>query len=453
MTGTDLRLQMPPGPLKGDFRLPGSKSEANRWLALAAAQGDTQIQGLPDSEDVQVMLAALDQLGCLAAHTSDTAQIGFALPQAHPQAAAVTLWLEAAGTATRFLSALACFAPATVTLTGVPRLAQRPLRPLLECLRKAGARLQFAESGPVLPLRIEGQPDWQPTQFELDATASSQFVTALLLLAPRLPLGAELRLTGPPASPPYITLTLHQLRQAGFEWIESKPCHYELRAKPQASASQPWQVTGDWSAASYGLALALLRGDNRSSHPLRIGPLDPNSPQGDRQQLTIWKQLGLRTRWEHDWLCAWPEVRPCTAAGQTRPGSVPGFAIDLAAMPDLAQTFAALAAFADGPCVLAGLGTLRHKETDRVAALATELGRMGLGVEVGEDWLRITPALNFAAWADAPLLRTYGDHRMALSLSLLAASGCHIRLEAPAVVRKSFPSYWQLLESLNFSFT
>jgi 3-phosphoshikimate 1-carboxyvinyltransferase len=326
------------------------------------------------------------------------------------------------------LTAASTLLPGIWTLTGTPRLAQRPLKPLIDALREAGAHIQ----GDALPLTIVGNPDWQPGRLVLRQAPTSQFASALLLLGWVLPLGTELVLPADRPSRAYEAHTHAFLLSEGVHWTPTET-GYQLTGRSQTPPKER-RVAGDWSAASYLLVPALFRRGQYTIAGLLKGSL-----QADERQLE-WLQSRIATL-----AFTTAGLRVGNAAVQAQAA----FTLDCSNNPDLAQTYAVAALGCRGTSLLTGLGTLPLKETDRLAALVTELRKTGAEVTAGPDWLRITPP---ERWPEGPLtFDTYDDHRMAMAFaldSLFHAPGVYIR--HPEVVGKSFPDYWTQLARLGF---
>lgn len=423
-----LNLHWPQGEaLHGEARLPASKSVANRLLVLGAQRPQFALRAGELGEDTQVFTEALRQLSYDVAHSGEHIQL--TRPRQFP-AAPQPLDLGAAGTAARFLTALCCVLPVEAELRGRPRLHQRPIASLFQTLRRAGANIEFLERDGRFPVRIRGQEGWQPSDLRLDSRASSQFLTALLLLGPSLPVGTSLELRPPIiASPAYAELTRRLLAELGLEWAREdspKSIRYELRSK--RFDAEATNVEPDWSAAVFPLAMLALRGGE-----LHLPGLREDSPQGDAYALTIFRRWGMSAHFDGTGL----------AATNRRGNLLRPFQLDFTERPDLAQAFAVLAAMAEGESLLTGLHTLPHKETDRLAALREELSALGIEVEAGTDWLRVVGARP----APTRAVKTYDDHRMAMSFSLLAAAGIPLAIDAPEVVSKSFPGFWAMLRA------
>jgi len=414
--------------IDGYFAVPTSKSESNRLLVSASLMDKApEILGVAVADDVTAVVKALRQLNAVEYIDNQLIRLVF------PTGDFRRLDVGAAGTALRFLLAASCFWPGTTVLDGSPRLRQRPIQPLVEALQQAGAQLSLDPVNNTLPITVNGNPNWQPTDFEVDASQSSQFLSALLLLAPKIPVGTKIKVKGAIASSAYTRLTLHCLEQLGFVYnFENQ--FFTLKSK--VAKSTKVQAGGDWSAASYAFSWALL-----GPSKLTVNGLDVQSAQGDRQQLAYWQQLGLRitsqgqsVHIEHD--------RPIGTL-------LPPFDFDFSEMPDLAQTFAFVAPFCDGPCTLRGLHTLPLKETDRLTAIQTELERLGCHSIVHNNSLVIMPLEHYANPGVA--FETYDDHRMAMAIAPMVRRLGQVKIHDPGVVSKSFPDYYAQVAGMDIS--
>ena len=428
-TKSDLIHVSAPAELTGKTcRVPGSKSEANRALIaeLLAPSTGLGVTQLPDSEDITILSGLFRQLGFNVQEVEGKGlcvKANRAIP-----GKALTIDCKQSGTALRFLTAACTVLPGTWTLTGTPRLAERPLKPLIDALREAGARIQ----ADVLPLTIVGNPDWQPKRLVLREAPTSQFASALLLMGWVLPIGTELDLPAHRPSRAYEQHTHAFLLAEGVKWTPTET-GYRLTSRAEWPPDER-RIAGDWSAASYLLVPALFRRGQYTIAGLQKGTL-----QADECQL--------------EWLAGRVDSFEFTTEG-LRLSSIgvyeqPGFELDCSNNPDLAQTYAVAALGCRGTSLLTGLGTLPLKETDRLAALVTELQKTGAQVAHGPDWLRITPP---ERWPAAPLtFNTYDDHRMAMAFALVSLFHVPgVFIHHPQVVTKSFPDYWVQLANLSF---
>jgi 3-phosphoshikimate 1-carboxyvinyltransferase len=407
------------GPLsraEGTVRLPGSKSISNRVLLLAAlAGGTTQVRGLLDADDTRVMRAALELLG--ARFPEDKVSgIGGAFPVKKAE-----LFLGNAGTAFRPLTAVLALAGGEYRLSGVPRMHERPIGDLVQALRAMGARIDYLGAEGFPPLAIHPGSVAAGQTVKVRGDVSSQYLSALLMAMP-LGGGGKIEVEGELISKPYVEITLNLMRRFGVEVRRTGWSRFEVPGTAYVSPGTVF-VEGDASAASYFLAAGAIGGG-----PVRVEGVGRASIQGDVRFCEVLEAMGAQVAKGDDWL----EAR----------GRAPlrAFDLDLNHIPDAAMTAAVLALFADGRCVLRNIASWRVKETDRIAALATELGKLGARVQAGPDFLEVTPRRLVGGVA----LDTYDDHRMAMSLSLAALGGIALRINDPECVAKTFPDYFQV---------
>lgn len=414
---------------QGAVMLPGSKSLSNRALLLAAlAEGRTELANLLQADDTAVMIDALRALGVRVDADGQTARIdgcGGRFPQQQAD-----LFLGNAGTAMRPLTAALAFAGGRYRLDGVARMRERPIGDLVDALNALGARIRYEGNVGYPPLVIEPatiSPQAALRGVEIKGDVSSQFVSGLLMAAPFVapPAGLQVRVPGTLISQPYVTLTVRLMARFGVTVVRDG----QTFIVPAASYRSPGQyrVEGDASGASYFLALGLLAGG-----PVRVLGVGRDSVQGDIAFAEVLGRMGARITWGADWI----EAR--------RDGALKAVEVDCTEIPDAAMTAAVVAAFAPGRTVLTGIGSWRVKETDRIAAMATELRKLGAQVEEGPDWLAVTGP---ATWRPASI-DTYDDHRIAMCFSLAAAAGVPVEIRDPGCVAKTFPDYFSRLSTL-----
>jgi len=395
------------GPLRraaGTVRLPGSKSISNRVLLLAAlAQGRTDVRGLLDADDTRVMREALGKLGT---------------PIRAKQA---ELFLGNAGTAFRPLTAVLALSGGEYRLSGVARMHERPIRDLVDALRGMGARIDYLGEEGYPPLAIHPGSIAAGQTLKVRGDVSSQYVSALLMALP-LAGGGTIEVEGELISKPYVEITLNLMRRFGVEVARHGWSRFAVPGSPYVSPGMVF-VEGDASSASYFLAAGAIGGG-----PVRVEGVGRGSIQGDVRFTEVLEKMGARVAMGEDWI---------EASGRA---PLRAFDLDLNHVPDAAMTAAAMALFADGTCSLRNIASWRVKETDRIAAMAAELGKLGAGVEAGADYLKVTPRrLNAGIAVD-----TYDDHRMAMSLSLAALGGVAVRINDPDCVAKTFPDYFRV---------
>ncbi len=403
-----------PSFVKGSVRLPASKSLCNRALIIGAL-GGFMPENISEARDSQDLALVLQKWRKSSAQEECLYDAG------------------AGGTTYRFMLAFLATRPGHQILTGSERMLQRPVGPLVDALRQMGARLEYLGKEGFPPLRIGPfQGGGGQMRVRLSANVSSQYLTALLLVAPSLSGGLTIIPQGIPVSRPYLDMTVKLMRYFGVE-VQETGAGWHV---PPGSVyrARPYRVEADWSAASYFYALAALA----EEADLFLPDLQENSLQGDSILLARMRDWGVESRFEQNGLriLRRPDAKP-----------TPPLEMDFFRQPDLAQTFAVLAAAFGHPLRLSGLQTLRIKETDRLAALQTELQKVGVQAQIsgGEQ-----PSLTIrgrAHWSQPPLFDTYEDHRMAMALSILAMRG-DVRIKEPEVVGKSFPGFWEELGNL-----
>ncbi len=424
--------------VRGTVRLPGSKSISNRVLLLAAlCEGRTEVHDLLDSDDTQVMLQALRQLGCrVTEHGGCTTIEG--LGARAPQHRA-DLFLGNAGTAMRPLTAALAILGGDYTLRGVARMHERPIGDLVDALRVLGCHIDYAGEDGFPPLAI-GTPRLRLDRpIPVRGDVSSQFLTALLMalpLASARPDAGDITITvtGELISRPYIDITLRLLERFGVSVVRTGWQCFVIPHGSRYRSPGSIHVEADASSASYFIAAAALSESLECQNGLKIEGVGADSIQGDIRFVDAARQMGADIATGANWL-------------QVRRGAWPLKAIDLDCnhIPDAAMTLAAMALFADGPSTLRNIASWRVKETDRLAAMATELRKLGADVQEGPDFLRIAPIAP-TQWRAASI-RTYDDHRMAMCGALAAFNPARlpVRIQEPGCVAKTFPDYFETL--------
>ena len=422
--------------VSGTVRLPGSKSISNRVLLLAAlCEGQTTVRDLLDSDDTRVMLQALRQLGCGVVVDGTTAVIdGLGGRARQPRA---ELFLGNAGTAMRPLTAALAVLGGDYALSGIPRMHERPIGDLVDALRALGCSVQYLGQDGFPPLHI-GQPNLKLDQpIPVRGDVSSQFLTALLMA---LPLAARAQdividVVGELISKPYIEITLQLLARFGVKVHRDGWARFVIPAGSRYRSPGEIHVEADASSASYFIAAGALSASASGPNGLKIEGVGEASIQGDIRFVEAARLMGAQIDSGPNWLRA-------------ERGAWPLKAIDLDCnhIPDAAMTLGVMALYADGPSTLRNIASWRVKETDRIAAMAAELRKLGAEVEEGADFIRITPP---TVW-QAASLHTYDDHRMAMCGSLAAfnAAGLPVRIEDPKCVAKTFPDYFETLFEL-----
>jgi 3-phosphoshikimate 1-carboxyvinyltransferase len=434
-------LDVPPlSRAGGSVVLPGSKSISNRLLLLSAlCAGRTTLHDLLDSDDTRVMLDALQALGCTIVRSGTSVTIDGLAGQLPQRQAA--LFLGNAGTAMRPLTAALAVLGGDFTLRGIPRMHERPIGDLVDALRQLGCAIDYLERDGYPPLRI-GQPALAlgaPIQVRGDV--SSQFLTALLMA---LPLVARQDITievqGELISRPYIEITLNLLARYGVQVRREGWQRFVIPAGCQLRSPGTQHVEADASSASYFIALGALAPSETGG--VRILGVGADSIQGDIRFIDAARQMGAVVDSGPNWLQVSRGERPDGAPLQA-------IALDCNDIPDAAMTLAVMALYAQGTTTLRNIASWRVKETDRIAAMACELRKLGATVVEGADFIQVTPPARPADWRAASI-HTYDDHRIAMCFALAAfnPAGLPVRIEDPKCVGKTFPDFFEALFSV-----
>ena len=396
-----------PAKIHTTIQLPSSKSISNRALIInALGNGTHHPENLSDCDDTRVMIRALN----------DDKE---------------TIDIMAAGTAMRFLTAYLSVTPGTRIITGTERMQQRPIQVLVNALRELGADIEYVANDGFPPLRITGR-ELRKDTISLPGNVSSQYISALLMIAPVLTNGLTIRLTGDIISRPYINLTLQLMNDFGVraEWTDD----HRLKVEPQAYHSIPFYVESDWSAASYWYQIVALSKEAEVTLP----GLFKDSYQGDSQVAGIFRSLGVETIYKDKAVILKKNGK-----------SVERLDYDFINQPDLAQTLVVTCALLNIPFRFSGLQSLKIKETDRMAALITEMRKLGYilhetdGSVLSWEGERCTTE-------EHPAIDTYEDHRMAMAFAPTCLALPEILINNPQVVSKSYPRYWEDLRQAGF---
>jgi 3-phosphoshikimate 1-carboxyvinyltransferase len=423
----------------GAMRLPGSKSISNRTLLLAAlARGATVLDGLLESDDTAVMKGALQALGirveALDGRTDRVRISGLGAPGGFPVKRA-EIFLGNSGTSARSLAAVLALADGHYTLRGVPRMHERPIGDLVDALRPAGARIAYLGGEGFPPLAISPRERAPLTRLSIRGSISSQFLSGLLMALGWTGERARIEIEGELISKPYVELTLGLMARFGVPVSREGWSAFEIPAGEGYVSPGEVEVEGDASSASYFLAAGVLGGG-----PVRVEGVGRASVQGDVQFTRLLAAMGGNVAFGDHWI-----------ESRGRPPLEP-FDLDLNLIPDAAMTGAVLALFAKGPCMLRNIASWRVKETDRIAAMATELRKFGARVEEGGDFLAVTPPRDFlaprGAGREPVAVDTYDDHRMAMCFSLAAFGPRPVRINDPGCVAKTFPGYFEAFRGL-----
>ena len=420
MSKDSLRVIRPARHINVKIAVPPSKSYTNRALIAAAlAEGTTTLLHPSQSEDCKYLIDALKEFGIDIQRKKDKLQVqgsGGCL-----QAPAKELCVGNAGTTMRFLTTFASLANGDTTLTGDEQMQRRPINDLLEALRMAGIKCSSNNGCP--PVTISGG-NFVGGRIEVNGNISSQFLSSLLLSAPYAKRPVSIHVKGKLASLPYVDMTLHVMRSFGAEIEVIEMIIYNIDNK-QKYIGHEFPIEADASSATYFLAAAAITGGR-----VVITNLSPESLQGDVKFLTVLSDIGCSVTKHDDRI-------------EIHGGKLRGIEVDMNEMPDCVPTLAVVAAFAEGATAIQNIPQLRYKETNRLAAIATELSKLGAKVEVSEDGMVIYPQRLHGA-----TIETYNDHRIAMSFAVAGLQVEGITIKNPGCVAKSFPNFWEEFEKL-----
>ncbi|MBA3314723.1 MAG: 3-phosphoshikimate 1-carboxyvinyltransferase [Planctomycetota bacterium] len=412
-------------PLHGSIRPPGSKSLTNRaFITAALADGDSTLTGVLDSDDTRVMIESLGRLGIEVSHdratqTATVAGCGGTIPKAHAE-----LFLGNSGTSIRFLTALCSVGEGSFRLDGVARMRQRPIADLVGTLNALGGdvRCERDHGCPPVVVNAHGLAGGPAS---VAGGTSSQYLSALLMAAPKASQPVELTIDGELVSEPYVEMTLAVMRAFG---VTCERTERGYRIVPQPYLPTSYAIEPDASAASYFFAAAAITGGR-----VTVEGLTRDALQGDVLFVDALERMGCTIEEHADAL---------TVVG----GPLRGIDIDMNAISDTAQTLAAVAVFAEGPTTIRHIAHVRHKETDRISAVAAELRRLGQDVSEFDDGLTIRPRQVTPA-----VVETYDDHRMAMSFALVGLKAPGVQIADPGCTAKTYPSFWDDLQRLRSS--
>lgn len=401
--------------------LPGSKSYTHRALIAAAlADGESLLKNALKAEDTELTAQALGKLGAVIHWQDSTVSVQGTAGQ--PAPAGEPLHLGNSGTSMRFLTAVATLGQGEYHLTGTPRLCQRPMGELLTALNQLGSKVDSVRGNGCPPVIVRG--GIAGGRARLSGEVSSQYLSALLLIAPLTPLGVEIEVTGELVSRPYVDLTLDVQAAFGISHYRRGYRYFQVPGG-QKYQNRVYEIDADASSASYFWAAAALTGGR-----VTVTNLNMETSQGDVDFVSVLARMGCR-------------LHPSPAGLTVEGGPLRGIQIDMSSMPDMVPTLAVVAAFAQGETLITGVRHLRHKESDRLAAVAAELAKMGVQVQEMEDGLKITGGSPHGA-----VIETYNDHRIAMSFAVAGLKIPGVVIKDPECVSKSFPEFWEFLEQL-----
>lgn len=420
---TDFLALPPASEVRGELRVPPSKSATNRALLAAALTGSRVEVAAPlQSDDTETLRACLAAMGA----TLEPIPGGVAVsgPLRGDPAREILLDARDSGTAARFLTAAAAATPGRFLLTGSARLRQRPIAELVDALRSLGARVAYSGEEGCLPIRVEGG-GWSASEVRVDASRSSQFVSALLLAGVAVDGGLSVRAAGPVASAPYVRMTIETLRELGHEVEEGEVLHVRRGAR----IAGRYETPGDYSSA-----IPLLAAAGAAGGRIVLSGLRWPSADADAGALAVLERMGVRI-----------QASASGVAAEANRGALRPITVRAADFPDAVPVLAALAALAPGESRFTGVGHLRLKESDRIASLAALVTAAGAGAVAEPESLIVTGP---ARPGPASRLPTAGDHRIAMAAAVLALALPGILIENPACVSKSYPRFFSDLESI-----
>jgi 3-phosphoshikimate 1-carboxyvinyltransferase len=413
--------------VNGTVQLTGSKSECNRALVIEAlSNGKVKVENISDAADTVTLAGILRKL---AVDSKQLAVAGTA-PSPLERAGVRLINIGPAGTAMRFLTAYYAIGNQEVILTGSERMKQRPIGILVDALRSLGAHIEFEEKEGYPPLKLKGSFEQQTNKISIKGNISSQYITALLLIAAKLPLGLELHIEGELTSRPYVEMTLAMLRQANIQYTWEDNI---ISIPHQEFATTSLHIEPDWSAASYWYAIAALS----DQAELFLPGLTSYSLQGDSVITELMANFGITSQFKDGGVHLTKEPKPIFRK-----------IFDLKECPDLAQTIIVVCAALGHDASFTGLETLKIKETDRILALQTELAKIGVKlIEKGQVYKLDCSEKQIP---QRMFVNTYDDHRMAMAFAPLATLIPELEIEDADVVEKSYPAFWKDLESVGF---
>jgi 3-phosphoshikimate 1-carboxyvinyltransferase len=410
--------------LTASIRVPGSKSITNRALLMGAiAKGRSVIDSALVSDDTRYMIGALDHLGYPITLNEQAMRIEIDGKGGVIPVKTAELFVGGSGTAMRFLAGFLTLGKGRFRLDGNARMRERPIGDLIDALRSLGLSIRSENGNRCPPVVIEADKPFEGGATRIDASLSSQFVSALLIPSPLWPRGLRLTVDGLAASP-FITMTLRLMERAGIR--SAVDGNVITVPGGQSYKAGRMKVEADASSASYFAAAALLCGGK-----VRLDNLKRDSVQGDVKFLDLLARMGAQVTWKND---------SVTVEGNA---TFTGLDVDMSAMPDMVPTLAVLAPFATTPTRIRNVKFIRHHESDRIHALATELGRLGVKVAEHEDGLVIEPTRPTPA-----AIETYDDHRIAMSFAIVGLRIAGIRIKDPGCASKTYPHFFVDLAAL-----
>jgi 3-phosphoshikimate 1-carboxyvinyltransferase len=426
---SDPRLILPlEKPVDAAVEIVGSKSYTNRALVIAAlARGDSELTGALFSDDTRFMAESLRALGVRVEADEPAHVLRVGGVAGRVTAVTARCFVGNAGTAARFLPVVMALGGGVYEIDGVARMRERPIAPLVGALTRLGVQVDALDKPDCFPLRVHGG-SLRGGRVSIEGNVSSQYVSGLMMGGPAMPLGLEIDIEGELVSRPYVEMTAQAMRDFGARIDRDGERRFVIHAEP-FYAGRRYRIEPDASAASYFFGAAAITGGR-----VRVEGLGTRSLQGDRGLVHILARMGCEVSEGEDFT----EVR-----GPRNGQGLRGIQVDMADLSDVAQTLAVVAPFASSPTRVTGIGFIRRKETDRLAAVVRELTRLGIGAEEERDGFVVHPGRPQPGAVD-----TYDDHRMAMSFSLLGLVHPGIAIRNPGCVSKTFPNFFEKLDEL-----
>ncbi len=408
--------------------IPGSKSDTNRALVISSlVKGKTTLQGLSESDDSRLLMENLNKLGINFFRTCDGLEVHG--NGGHFKEFKGELNCGIAGTTGRFLAAVSALVSGEFILTGEGKMLERPMKDLFDALKELGCRFEYLGKEGCLPVRYINQKSILGGKVALNGSVSSQFFTALLLIAPVLKNDLEIEVLGEQVSKSYIDMTQGIMSDFGVNIVNENYKKYIVDSGHNYQISKTYRIDGDASGCSYFWGIAAISGQG-----IRVQNISPESVQGDVKFPEILKEMGCTVI--SNAAERWIEVKGPV-------GKLKAIEVDMENMPDTAQTLAVVASFAEGRTMIKGLSTLKGKETDRLQALKNELSKIGIESTIGNNWIEIIGDKPKAAQ-----IETYKDHRMAMSFAVAGSKINRLEIVNPEVVTKSFPDFWNKIRKI-----
>lgn len=421
--------------------LPGSKSIANRVLPLAAiSSGASIIHNVPSSEDVNLMLDALKELGVSIEDVSKDPEDKFKSYKIHgcngvfPNSD-VKVFCGNSGTTIRFLSAILSVMPGNYTLDGIERMRERPIRDLVVAIQQIGANITYLDNDGYPPIQIAPFYDNNNSKISISGRVSSQYLTGILLATTVLKRDIQIEVTDELISKPYVDITINLIKKFGISIHKLNDNNYQadMTASKNKLAAIEYAVEPDASSASYFLALGAITGE------ITINNLSDNSLQGDKNFAYALQLMGADAVYAENSITVKPGLK------MQNSNKLTAIDINMEDMPDVAMTIAVLALFADGITTITGIHSWKVKETDRILAMRNELRKLGAEVYITDHSIKITPPQIIKSNV---MINTYNDHRMAMCFSLIAAYGVAVTIKNAECVNKTFPTYFELFQEI-----